>query len=1321
MEQSIISYEEEIKEAKEKLSKGNFETGGDIEVSLKDKIQKQINSVFNKDFSPLIDKNKTEYIQKGNEVQVIFYTEKGNKIEGVYSIENDSFQHGIFYIKDESGNLVPQEKITRLEFMLMEKGGDIKDELSNVFYIVVDMDERGEYGATIYNSKDEQVWEIETGEVHELQEDGILKYKPHEDLDRLSKYLAQIGKVPEHTNILTEDYYNQLREESRETGGKVDSRIEKMINGWKENGVAYSTIHNLDVDFFEAIGVPYEKLGITSQTGNDIVYYDTNIYKSGHNALRGIKHARGGKLKNAKLMIINSSNPLSKQLQKETGKSWNDINFKDISVGNFNIVTDKDSGQIFIVYPERIYEELNEHARKDDLDYLKNMEGIEVVDVKAIGGDTQEFSIGNEINTKIWGKVLVMNKGKNKDGLMLYDLIGLEGKYKGQGEFRATARELSDVKMETGGEIQKQIEETKEKLRYAKDFSPHKVSVYEERLKELQSELQKSRGSMATGGGVGDVKKYKNKYGSLELELMEDYKDIKGVRGKDYPDDVKFTMETAEQIALITDNRGIQISFEYPKLDKAYVMIHKSPSTIAVAKIKNIYFDKNINPQDEIAKIAKFRPTNSMFLMENGGGVGSFEYKTIDTTTEKGLKEAEKLQSQGWKVISSGIASDKIQFERPKRKKEIGCEVNEGIDLFEHQEDLPSEVKEILDKYSEEDNTYESLGKMQSELEPLGYTFDYYLDAEPYGLRKMATGGGVDYSFDYQMLGRLQSDCDYYLGHGNRSEKNLWAGNVDAQIEEMKRLWNKLPIKPEWLSMEDILEYEKKMKGKSGSMATGGELAVANEIRNQVGNKALYMLGAKDLAGDAHSFSFKIRGSKKWKHIKIFLNGKDLYDVTFTTWHGEKITNKTVNDVYNDNLLKVIEEETGLYTKLATGGAVGTLTYAEFNKLYHKFYEGEHKWSSYPSSHVISSIYDEYLKSPELYKWLFKYAEEGGVGEVTSLIIPYREIMTGTKGVIDLSKSREDLGKEMAKNYALENKKRVTPRMIENFTSDAGAYHRVRDILEGIKTTNFNDVIKVFKEVYPKASTDWKGALKTGLVIKAKEREGNYSDTPFIYNDALAEGIREKGINFVQPIIDEILSSSMALGGKIGDRVKFISGNGYWDVTKYPYGGDFKRMKGGEEGVIIEGTIKIGGEMRVKLDDGRIIVIQYQALDLPSMDEKRELYERNKHLFTFGRETGGAIGEPKQVYWTLPKKSPVHEEGTQIIIERNEKPVGELGHTGRDLYLYKVYMQSPNGKKYWIEPSLMHDKALERAEQHKYTIEAGYKVADLIELQYTKK
>ena len=56
-------------------------------------------------------------------------------------------------------------------------------------------------------------------------------------------------------------------------------------------------------------------------------------------------------------------------------------------------------------------------------------------------------------------------------------------------------------------------------------------------------------------------------------------------------------------------------------------------------------------------------------------------------------------------------------------------------DLFETPELTPNEVQAILDKYSEMDNTYTNCGDLIDELESVGYTCDYGLDAEPYGLR----------------------------------------------------------------------------------------------------------------------------------------------------------------------------------------------------------------------------------------------------------------------------------------------------------------------------------------------------------------------------------------------------------------------------------------------------------------------------------------------------------------------------------------------------------------------------------------------------------
>ena len=97
---------------------------------------------------------------------------------------------------------------------------------------------------------------------------------------------------------------------------------------------------------------------------------------------------------------------------------------------------------------------------------------------------------------------------------------------------------------------------------------------------------------------------------------------------------------------------------------------------------------------------------------------------------------------------------------------------------------------------------------------------------------------------------------------------------------------------------------------------------IAKEIATQIGNKALFMLGAKDLCigteGENPFFAFKIRGSRAVNYIKVIYNGgSDLYTIRFIKFSKTAI--KTVaehNDVYCDMMHQLIEKETGLYTHL---------------------------------------------------------------------------------------------------------------------------------------------------------------------------------------------------------------------------------------------------------------------------------------------------------------------------------------------------------------------------------------------------------------------
>ena len=82
-------------------------------------------------------------------------------------------------------------------------------------------------------------------------------------------------------------------------------------------------------------------------------------------------------------------------------------------------------------------------------------------------------------------------------------------------------------------------------------------------------------------------------------------------------------------------------------------------------------------------------------------------------------------------------------------------------------------------------------------------------------IKEIALNKNQTDSFKYQMLSRLQSDCKYFLGYGNRDENKLWAGNVVDQIDCMLELYNSFPEseKPEWCTLEQIEQYKKEMLG----------------------------------------------------------------------------------------------------------------------------------------------------------------------------------------------------------------------------------------------------------------------------------------------------------------------------------------------------------------------------------------------------------------------------------------------------------------------------------------------------------------------------
>lgn len=99
------------------------------------------------------------------------------------------------------------------------------------------------------------------------------------------------------------------------------------------------------------------------------------------------------------------------------------------------------------------------------------------------------------------------------------------------------------------------------------------------------------------------------------------------------------------------------------------------------------------------------------------------------------------------------------------------------------------------------------------------------------------------------------------------------------------------------------------------------DMTVANTIARQIGSRAFLMLGTRQKLGDTDSLTFDCRGSRAVNKIRVTLNGRDLYDLTFwkvTRRNGQFKVNvvEQVEDVYFDSLRGVIERVTGLHLSL---------------------------------------------------------------------------------------------------------------------------------------------------------------------------------------------------------------------------------------------------------------------------------------------------------------------------------------------------------------------------------------------------------------------
>jgi len=206
--------------------------------------------------------------------------------------------------------------------------------------------------------------------------------------------------------------------------------------------------------------------------------------------------AEGGDVAKATLLLIDSVNPLSAQVQKITGDTLNTGDYKDIAVGNFNILTHKKSGKLFVVYPKRIYDQLPKEAKQDDIDYLKKVEKISfasggiMAEGGVIGSSPTKEGIEKVIGKYYYSSNISLHQ---RGGTNEYDVHNAKGKVNGVKVVEKKGRyqfvEDKD-KMADGGEIKKMKVDVREYKKEAEQQALETIKTYGiEKTKRMVSDV----------------------------------------------------------------------------------------------------------------------------------------------------------------------------------------------------------------------------------------------------------------------------------------------------------------------------------------------------------------------------------------------------------------------------------------------------------------------------------------------------------------------------------------------------------------------------------------------------------------------------------------------------------------------------------------------------------------------------------------------------------------------------------------------------------------------------------------------------------------
>ena len=152
--------------------------------------------------------------------------------------------------------------------------------------------------------------------------------------------------------------------------------------------------------------------------------------------------------------------------------------------------------------------------------------------------------------------------------------------------------------------------------------------------------------------------------------------------------------------------------------------------------------------------------------------------------------------------------------------------------------DEQSAQRSAGDSYSADNNErLSNIKPLPSINEQTAFIAEYEAEVTKASAFSVSPEENSDDKFRYQLLSRMQSDCNYMLGNGGAGAIRYLDGeNVDTHIHNMLELYNSFSdnAKPEWISVEEIEGYREKL---TALVAASGKEIQQNSVEKAESQK----------------------------------------------------------------------------------------------------------------------------------------------------------------------------------------------------------------------------------------------------------------------------------------------------------------------------------------------------------------------------------------------------------------------------------------------------------------------------------------------------